>query len=130
MRAPSSLRAAAVLLWISAVGLGVTCLIAIRSLAAGRGIATVLGYPAYGKGAFERHGLPTTLPLVWGFLVICVLEAVAGWLVWSGRKAGGVLANALLVPGAVYWWGFDLPYPPMVASIRTILLVVGWTRLH
>lgn len=128
-RVPVSLRVAAVLVWVSAFGLGITCLIAIRSLAAGHGIATVLGYPAYGRGAFERHGLPTTLPLVAGFLLICMAEAVVGWLLWCGRKAGAIYALVLLGPGAVYWWGFDLPYPPIAALVRTILIVVGWSRL-
>lgn len=127
---PVSLRAAAVLVWVSAFGLGITCLIAIRSLAASHGIATVLGFPAFGRGAFERHGLPTTIPLVLGFLLICVLEAVAGGLLWSGRKVGAVISLVLLVPGAVYWWGFDLPYPPVAALMRAILIVVGWSRLN
>jgi hypothetical protein len=32
------------------------------------------------------------------------------------------------VPGALFWWGFDLPYPPMLAIVRTVLLVLVWSR--
>jgi hypothetical protein len=32
--------------------------------------------------AFERHGLPTTVPLLLAFLAVCALEAVAGG--WRG----------------------------------------------
>jgi hypothetical protein len=39
-------------------------------------------------GQFERYGLPTTVPLLVGFLWVCILEGVAGWLVWRGRKSG------------------------------------------
>jgi hypothetical protein len=126
---PLSLRAAAALTWILAVGLGVPCVMAIRNLSMGRGIPLVLGFPAYGGGAFERHGLSTTIPLLLGFLTVCIFEAVAGSLLWGGHTSGAILAIILLVPGALFWWGFDLPYPPMLAIVRTVLLVLGWSRL-
>jgi hypothetical protein len=37
---------------------------AIRNLLAGRDIPTVMGFPAYGRGPFELHGIPTTVPLL------------------------------------------------------------------
>jgi hypothetical protein len=125
----TSLRAAAILLWISAFGLGVPCLVAIRNLSSGRGIPFVFGFPAYGGGAFERHGIQTTVPLLLGFFLVCILEAIAGWLLWGGHRSGGILALVLLVPGALYWWGFDLPYPPIAAVFRTILILVGWSAM-
>jgi hypothetical protein len=129
MSVPTLLRAAAVLAWISAFGLGIPCLMAIRNLSMGRDIPLVFGFPAYGGGAFERHGLPTTIPLVAGFLLVCILEGVAGWLLWGGYRTGAILALVLLVPGAVYWWGFDLPLPPIMAVIRTVLIFVAWSSL-
>ncbi len=89
----------------------------------------VLGFPAYGGGGFERHGLQTTVPLLVGFLLVCVLEAIAGYLLWGGFRSGGILAIVLLAPGALFWWGFDLPYPPIAAAIQTILLILGWPGL-
>jgi hypothetical protein len=127
MSAPTLIRAAAILSWIFAVGLGVPCLMAIRNLSTGRNIPLVLGFPAYGDGGFEHYGLPTTIPLVAGFLLVCILEAIAGWLLWGGYRAGAILALVLLVPGAVYWWGFDLPYPPIAAVIRTVLILFAWS---
>ena len=129
MSVPLSLRVAAALTWILAVGLGVPCVMAIRNLSIGRGIPLVFGFPAYGGGAFERHGLLTTIPLLLGFLVVCILEGVAGSLLWGGHMSGAILAVILLVPGALFWWGFDLPYPPMLAIVRTVLLVLGWSSL-
>jgi hypothetical protein len=36
----------------------------------------------------------------------------------------------LLVPGAVFWIGFDLPYPPIIALARTVLIVLSWSSLE
>lgn len=106
------------------------CLMAIRNLLAGRGIPYVLGFPAYGGGAFERRGLHTTVPLLIAFLVVLLLEALAGGLLWTGHRAGGMLALIVLPLAAVFWWGFDLPYPPIAAAARTVLVLIGWQSLR
>ena len=124
-----SIRVAALLLWINAAGFGIPCLVCIRSLASGQGVPLIMGFPAYGGGPFESHGIQSTIPLVVGFLLVCVLEAVAGWLLWGGHRSGAILAIALLPFGAVYWWGFALPFPPVFAIARTALIAVGWKSL-
>jgi hypothetical protein len=126
----SWIRVAAVLFWTTAVGFGVFCLPAIRNLLAGRGIPRVLGFPAYGEGPFERHGLPTTVPLLTGFLLVCVLEGVAGLYLWGGHRSGAILALALLPAGAIFWWGFALPIPPLFAVVRTVLILLSWRTLR
>jgi hypothetical protein len=89
----------------------------------------VMGFPAYGRGPFEDHGVPTTVPLLLGFLAVCVLEGVAGWLLWSGSTTGAILALAALPFGAVFWWGFALPFPPIFAIARTALILAAWRDL-
>jgi len=122
-------HAAAILVWISAVGLGIPCVMAIRNLRGGLGIPLVLGFPAYGGCAFERHGRQTTIPMLAGFLLVALIEAGAAWLLWHGYKLGAIASIVLLVPGAVYWWGFDLPYPPTAAVARVVLIVLAWPGL-
>ena len=129
MNVSISLRIASVLVWISSIGLGIPCLMSIRNLSAGKGIPFVFGYPAYGGGGFERHGFATTIPLLVGFLIICIAEGYTAWLLWGGHKTGAILALILIIPGAIYWWGFDLPYPPIAALIRIILIVISWAIL-
>jgi len=124
------LRAAAVLLWITAVGFGVFTLPAMRNLLMGRNIPYIMGFPAYGKGPFEKIGLPTTVPLLGAFLLVCILEGVAGVLLWRGYRTGAILALAMLPPGALFWWGFALPLPPIFALVRTILIVLGRQSLQ
>jgi hypothetical protein len=130
MDVPVWIRAAAILHWIIAVGFGVFCIPAIRNLLTGRDIPIVMGFPAYGRGPFERHGIPSTVPLLAAFLLVCILEAVAGTLLWGGYRSGAVLALALLPLGALFWWGFDLPIPPVFAVLWTILIVLNWPALR
>lgn len=130
MAVPLFLKGAALLLWINAVGFGLPCVQAIGNLLSGHGIPYIMGFPAYGDGPFERVGIQTTVPLLVGFLLVCVMEGVAGWLVWGGHSSGAILALILLPAGAVYWWGFALPVPPLFALARTFLLVLGWNSLQ
>ena len=124
------IRAAAVLLWINAFGFGLPCIPAIRSLLAGRGVDMMMGFPAYGRGPFERVGIQTTVPLLFAFLLVCVLEGVAGWLLWNGTRVGAILSLMLLPVGAIFWWGFALPFPPVFAVARTVLIALSWRQLH
>jgi len=123
---PITIRVAAILQWFIAVGLGVFCIPAIRNLMAGRPIPMVMGFPAYGRGPFQRAGFPTTIPLLAAFLLVCVLEAVAGVLLWGGHRSGGILSQMLLPAGVIFWWGFALPIPPIFATIWTILILLNW----
>jgi hypothetical protein len=127
---PVLVRVAAILHWFVAVGFGIFCFPAIRNLMIGRDIPIVMGFPAYGRGPFERVGIPTTIPLLAGFLIVCILEAVAGILLWGGSRSGAVLALVLVPVSAVFWWGFALPIPPILASAWTVLILVSWQALH
>ena len=130
MTIPVFLRVAAALNWFIAVGFGVFCIPAIRNLMLGRDIPFVMGFPAYGRGPFERAGIPTTVPLLAAFLLVCILEAVAGALLWGGHMSGAVLALVLLPLGGIFWWGFALPIPPIFAFIWTILILLNWQALR
>ncbi len=103
------IRTAAILCWVNAIGFGVFTIPAMVRVWAGKDIPMVMGFPAYGRGPFEAHGIKSTVPLLAGFLVVCVLEGVAGWLLWGDHRSGGILAISLLPFGAVYWWGSRYP---------------------
>lgn len=91
--------------------------------------SNVFGFPAYGRGPFERAGIRATVPLLVGYLLVCFLEVIAGWFVWRGSKAGAILAIALLPFGAIYWCGFALPIGPVFAVVRPVLIVSSWSEL-
>ena len=125
-----AMRAAAIVLWLNGLGFGLFALFPLWSLSTGGGIPIVMGFPTYGGGPFEQHGVPTSIPLVLLFLAVCVAEVVAGALLWRGRRAGGVLGLVLVLPGAVFWWGFALPVGPVLAVARVALIAWAWPALR
>ena len=120
------LRAAAVCAWVTAVGFGGPCAWAIWRLADTGVVPTLLGYPVYGGGGFEDLGFSTTVPMLVGFLVVCLMEAYVGFRLWGGHSDGAALALVALAPGALVWWGFALPVAPVLAVVRTLCVAVGW----
>ncbi len=129
MAADPFVRTAAVLFAVNGLGFGIPAIIGMRSLATGHGVAMVMGFPAYGGGPFERMGLKSTVGLLTVFLLVCLLEVGAAFLLWNGAKAGAILGLAILLPGAVFWWGFALPIPPILATAWTSLLIWKWNTL-
>jgi len=94
---------------IGPLGFGGFAIPAIISVAQGRGIIYVWGNPTYGDGPFERIGVPTTVPLLAGFLAACLVQLVgAGLLIWL-RPSGFIVMPAGMLLSAIFWWGFDLP---------------------
>jgi hypothetical protein len=118
-------RLAAVLSII--LGLGLPGAYGIRHLSRTGEVWTFLGFPTYGEGPFERIGIRTTVPLLVAFLGVCGLEVVTGWLLWRGRRAGAVLAVALLPFELAFWIGFALPFGPPLGLARAILVITKWS---
>ena len=125
-----ALRTASILHWIVGAGWGIPGVFGIRKLAMGRGILYFMGFPAYGNGPFLSIGVQSTVPLLLSFVLVCLLECVAGWMLWNGMKSGAIVALALLPIAAVFWWGFALPIPPILAAVWTALILINWQQLH
>jgi hypothetical protein len=124
------LRIAAVLLWLNGVGFGVFTLPAMLNLLRSQEVPIVMGFKAYGGGPFERHGVNTTVWLLAAFLLVCVVECAAGWLLWSGHRSGAVLALAVLPFAGTFWWGFALPFGPVIAIPEIALILLNWRSLR
>jgi hypothetical protein len=130
MDAPSApLRIAAVLNVLNGLGFGVFIPFSIARLVQRNEILRVMGLPTYGEGPFQQHGLETTVPLLTGFLLVNLLLVVSGILVWNGQRFGAILGLITLVPGAVYWWGFALPFGPLLGLGAAILVLTSWSHL-
>jgi hypothetical protein len=51
-------------------------------------------------------------------------------LLWRGRRGGAILTFALIPVEAIFWWGFALPFPPLLAAARVGLAAIAWRRLR
>ncbi len=123
------LRVAAGLLVFSGLGFGLPGVGAIRHLHATAEVWTFLGYPTYGGGPFEDHGVATTVPLLIAFCLVCGLQVVAGVRLWNAHRDGAILALALVPAGALFWWGFALPVGPLLAAVSAVLVLRAWKDL-
>lgn len=124
------LKVAAGFAWLSGLGFGLPGVYATWHFARHHEIWRFMGFPAYGEGVFERvFGLRTNLPLLLAFVAVCAAECVMGWLLWGGRTSGAVLALALLPVELIFWVGFSLPFGPVLALVRTGLVIVAWSSV-
>jgi hypothetical protein len=127
----TAVRGAAVLFWLTAAGFGVPAIPVARHLLEHRELPMVFGlFRAYG-GPFSERVSPETFAILLGlFFGLCVVETFAGWLLWNGSRAGGVLTFVLLPLDVLFWAGFAVPFPFVAGVVRVGLLVVGWSSLR
>lgn len=62
------------------LGFGLPCAYGLWYFATRQEVWTFLGFPTYGGGPFEANEIPTTVPLLTGFLIVCALEVAGGAL--------------------------------------------------
>jgi hypothetical protein len=105
-------------------GFGLPCVFGIRHYLRTGQVWTFLGFPTYGGGPFERVGLTATLPLMFGFLVVCIAEVVLGAMLMIGAPQARKLSHALLPFEFFYWIGFALPAGPPLGLLRLVLVLL------
>lgn len=126
-----ALKASAVLMWLVAFGFGVPAPFVASHLLRERTLPTFIGlFPMYGGGMFERFSPEVFAALLGLFTALCGLEAFAGWLLWQGEPLGALITIALLPIEVVFWAGFAVPIPPLIAIARLGLLAAGWSSLR
>ncbi len=116
---------------VNGLGFGGFTIPAMVSIGQGRGILYTFGNPTYGNGPFDRIGIPTSVPLLAGFLAACLVQVLGGVLLLVPRRSGIAVTFAGLLLGAPFWWGFDLPLAwlnaaMVVGFLMLALLVLAW----
>ena len=96
-----------------------------------RGRLPVLPYIGEPNGGPFYTALPhpAFIVLLGLSLVLGIVQVTAGVLLWNGQRPGAVLQFVLLPIEAVFWYGFDLPIPPVFALIRVVLVLLAWPEL-
>ena len=120
---------------ICPLGFGAFTIPSILSVARGSGIVYVwgtqysdhvLGQP-YGIAPLEQTGTrATVLLLMVAFLAACLVQLVGGILLICLRPSGFVVMPAGMLLSAIFWWGFDLPFAWINATIELPLLAAAW----
>ena len=106
------------------LGFGLPCLFGMRYFARTGEVWTFMGFPTYGDGPFERIGIPTSTPLLVGFLAVGVAEVVLGGMIWFDAPGAKLLSVVLLPVELVFWIGFALPFGPPLGIARTVLVLL------
>lgn len=114
---------AGVLALLLGLGFGIPGFIGTRHFAQNQEIWRFLCFPTYGEGPFERIGIPTTVPLLAGFVVVGAAEVVLGVLLLAGWRPALWLSLALLPFELAYWTGFALPYGFVLGAARIGLTI-------
>ena len=128
--APSA-QVAAILTWVYAVGFGVpTIPIAVMAWRERRLPWFFDAFPMFGGPWSDSMPWSVFGWLLIAYFAVTVAVAFAGLLLWRGRRAGAILTFALIPIEAIFWWGFALPFPPLIAVVRVALAAVAWRRLR
>jgi hypothetical protein len=128
---PASARAAAIITWVYAAGFGLPAIPIAVFVARKRSLPWFLDlFPMYG-GPWSNAGRWTGfIWLLIAYFALTLLVAFAGVLLWRGRRGGAILTFALIPVEAIFWWGFALPFPPLLAAARVGLAAIAWRRLR
>jgi hypothetical protein len=124
------IKIASICLWLSGLGFGIPGIYGTWYFLQTKSIATVMGFPCYGGGPFEKTGIHTTLSMLTGFLLVCSLECICAWGLWNGEKGSAVLSLAVIPVELIFFIGFALPFGLPLIVIRTVLIVLIWSSLH
>ena len=119
------LRMAGVASVLLGLGFGIPGVVGAIHLARTGEVWTLLGFPSYGGGPFERIGLRSSVPLILAFVAVCGAEVVIGVLLWLDAPHAGLFSYLLLPFELVFWIGFALPFGPALGLVRTVLVLLA-----
>ena len=117
--------AAAICSILLGLGFGIPAIAGTVHLARTGEVWMLLGFPTYGGGPFERIGLPTSIPLLIGFALVCLAEVAVGVMLLLDLRHAATISYLLLPSELVFWIGFALPFGPPLGIARTILLLLA-----
>ena len=78
------------------------------------------------SGPFEALGIDSMVIAGLLFVVVSLLKLLAAFWVWNLKGDGAILELILLGASALFWYGFALPFGPLVGIPQVILILVAW----
>ena len=128
---PRTARAAAIVTWVYAAAFGLPAIPIAVFVVRQHTLPWFLDlFPMYG-GPWSNAGRWTIFAwLLVAYFALTLVVALAGVMLWRGRRAGAVLTFVLAPVEAIFWWGFALPFPPLLGVARIALAAVAWRHLR
>jgi hypothetical protein len=131
MDVPASARRAAIVCWAYAAGFGLPA-VPVAAYYLREGHLPWFGdlFPMYG-GPWSDRMTPTEFAgTTVAFLAVTAVVSGGAWRLWGGHRDGAVLVLVTLPVEAVFWYGYALPIPPLLAVLRVALIGAAWSRLR
>jgi hypothetical protein len=119
-------RAAAAVTWLYAAGFGLSApAVALAQARTGR-LPTFFGlFPLFAGPWSGRVRPPVMAALLLAFFALTLVTAATGLGIWRGSRRAAGANVALVLPEAVFWVGFALPIPWLLAATRVGLVVMA-----
>src|SRR5574341_1771223 len=94
-----------------------------------KSLPSILGLFRALSGPFEALGIEglTVAGLV--FVAISAVKFLSAYWLWDGRLDGAILQIILLAVSAIFWYGFAVPYGPVLGVPQFILIALVWKDL-
>lgn len=125
-----AIRGAAVLFLALGIGFGVAAVMTLDYFSRyGELPMTPFGFRSL-SGPFEQLGPGLFVALGWALVGVCVLDVMAGAMLWRGRRGGAWLALATTPLALALGAGFALPFLLLGAPIRALLVLAGRRSLR
>ena len=91
-------------------------------------LPTVVGIKLMG-GPFESLGIEVLMVAGIVFVFVSALKVLAAYWLWNSRRDGAVLGLVLLGLSTIFWYGFALPFGPVLGIAELVLVVLVWRAL-
>jgi hypothetical protein len=82
------------------------------------------------SGPFEALGIDALIVAGLMFVVVSALKFMAAYWLRNSRLEGAILELILLGLSAIFWYGFALPFGPLVGVPQVVLLALVWNTLR
>jgi hypothetical protein len=82
------------------------------------------------SGPFEALGMDAMIVASLMFVVASSAKVLAAFWLGQGRLDGAVLEIILLGLSTIFWYGFMVPFGPVLGLPQIVLLAVAWGSLR
>jgi hypothetical protein len=105
-------------------------LLVLRHAMVHRSLPMVFGAFRALSGPFEALGMDAFIVSGLVFVALSGLKFLSAYWLWNLRPDGAVLQLILLGLSSVFWYGFAVPYGPLLGVPQLILIALLWKTFH